>query len=78
MSSSARAACAPLVLAMTAWFSASAVVPQLRAEWNMRPATARPTRRWAFAFLAPGPARKKDQPLEAGSADGRAACGRAS
>jgi hypothetical protein len=30
------------------------------------------------AFHAPGPALKKDQPLEAGSADGRAACGRAS
>jgi hypothetical protein len=29
-----------LVLAMTTWFSATAVVPQLRVEWNLTPGTA--------------------------------------
>jgi hypothetical protein len=46
---------------MSTWFSAAAVLPQLRADWTVATIWLIPVFedgtgwRWAFAFLAPGP-----------------------
>jgi hypothetical protein len=51
-----------LVLSMTTWFSATAVIPQPRADWMLSDSAAAVLEntvgwRYAFAFLAPGLAR---------------------